>query len=250
MRVGHRRRDQRRDPAQPVRRERDRAAAAVGADRAAGGGGEADEPLFRPALDAAVEVRHVAGEPEQLQLEREHERVERRPRRSARGDHVEPVEKARQRRECALVRLLLGEELQHRLGADQPDREPIGILARLVVGGAQVGSGHRLQLAGALVEHQLDVRERLEPAAEARLRAPDALRDRADAATVGGVDVEHAVGLAEPERTEHDRFGSVRPGHPPSLERAPDGNRPGHPVLRSLSRMEYLNETRRFRQSV
>ena len=74
------------------------------------------------------------------------------------------------------------------------------------------------------MQHQLDVRERLEPAAEAGLRPPHALGDGADPAAVGRVDVEDAVGLAEPERTEHDRFGSVRPGHPPSLERPADGN--------------------------
>jgi glutaredoxin 3 len=105
--------------------------------------------------------------------------------------------------------------------------------------GTQIRSGHRLQLARALVQHQLDVRERLEPAAEARLRPPDALRDRADATTIRRVDVEDAVGLAEPERTEHDRFGSVRPRHSPSLELPPDGNRPAlNYVVRAMSRIQ------------
>ena len=103
---------------------------------------------------------------------------------------------------------------------------------------AQVGAGDGLQLAGALVQHQLDVRERLEPAAEARLRPPHALRHRADAAAVGGVDVQDAVGLAEPERAEHDRFGSVRPGHLSSLETAADGNDPAlFPVVGAMSRI-------------
>ena len=178
-----------------------------------GRGQIADEPFDGAALDAAVEMRHVARDPEQLQLEGEDERVERRNGGRAGRDHVEPVEEAGQRGERALVRLLLGEEPQHRLGADQADREPVGILPRLVVGGAQVGSGHRLQLAGALVQHQLDVRERLEPAAEARLRPPHALRDGAHAAALGRVDVQHPIGLAEPERAQHDRLRPVRPRH-------------------------------------
>ena len=105
--------------------------------------------------------------------------------------------------------------------------------------GAQVGAGHGLQLAGALVQHQLDVRERLEPAAETGLRPPHALGDGADAAAVGRVDMEDTVGLAEPERAEHDRFGSVRPGHSPSLERPADGNDSApSAVVRPVSRIE------------
>jgi hypothetical protein len=128
-------------------------------------------------------------------------------------DLVEPVEEAREGRERPVVRLLLGEEAQHRLGADQPHREPVRILARFVMRRAQVRPRHGLQLAGALVEHQLDVRERLEPAAEARLRPPHALGDCADAAAVGRVRVQHPVGLAEPERAEDDRFRPVGAAH-------------------------------------
>ena len=103
-------------------------------------------------------------------------------------------------------------EAQHRLGADQADGEPVRILARRVVGRAQIGARDRLQLARALVQHQLDVRERLEPRAEARLRLADALRDRADPAAVGRVDVQDPVGLAEPERAKHDRLGLCTSG--------------------------------------
>ena len=56
---------------------------------------------------------------------------------------------------------------------------------------------------------ELDVRERLEPRAEARLRLADALRDRADAAAVERVEVEDAVGLAEADRAQHDGLGLV-----------------------------------------
>ena len=66
-------------PAIPSLRESDRARArARAADRPACSGQIADELLLGAALDAAAEVRQVAGEPQELELEREHERVERR----------------------------------------------------------------------------------------------------------------------------------------------------------------------------
>ena len=63
------------------------------------------------------------------------------------------------------------------------------------------------------MEHELDMRERLEPRPEARLRLADALRDRADASAVCRVQVEDAIRLAEPERAQHDRLGLVAAGH-------------------------------------
>src|SRR5439155_19782763 len=90
----------------------------------------------------------------------------------------------------------------------------------------EVDARHRLPLALPLVEDRLDVRERLEPRAESRLRPADALRDGADAAAVERVQVEDAVGLAEPERAEHDRLGLVgAAGHArSSLGRGGAGN--------------------------
>jgi len=72
-------------------------------------------------------MRQVAREPEQLELEREPERVERRPRTAVRRV-VEKIEEARHRGERALVRLLLTEEAQHRLGADHPDGKAVVVL--------------------------------------------------------------------------------------------------------------------------
>ena len=57
------------------------------------------------------------------------------------------------------------------------------------------------------MEQQLDVRERLEPRAEARLRLAHALRDRSHAAAVVRVQVQDAIGLAEAERPQHDGLG-------------------------------------------
>src|SRR5437899_2475338 len=71
-----------------------------------------------------------------------------------------------------------------------------------------------LQLAGALVEHKLDMRQRPEPRPEARIRLADPLRDGHDAPAHERVHVQHAVRLPEPERAQDDRFGLVRaPGH-------------------------------------
>ena len=77
----------------------------------------------------------------------------------------------------------------------------------------ELDPGHRVQLAGALVQHQLGVRQRLEPGAEARLRLAHALRDRADPSALAGIDVEDAIRLGEPQRTEHDGLRLVRPPH-------------------------------------
>ena len=75
----------------------------------------------------------------------------------------------------------------------------------------------RAQLARALVQQELDVREGLEAATEARLRLAHPFRDGADATVLGRVHVEDPVGLAEPERAQHDRLGLGAPGHEPSL---------------------------------
>ena len=129
-RLGERAREQRLDPDDPCRRERRARRRAAAADRAARLRRVADERhVVGAALGAARQVRQVAGEPEQLELERERERVERRPRRARGSSSSSDVEEARQRRERALVPLLLGEEAQHRLGADQPDAEPVRLLA-------------------------------------------------------------------------------------------------------------------------
>ena len=112
---------------------------------------------------------------------------------------VERLEKPRQRREGLLVRLLLGEEAQHRLEPDHPDLQPIRVGADPVVGVDERGTGDGLELAAPLVEHELDVGERLEARAEPRLGLADALGDRPDASPVLGVDVQDAVGFAEPE---------------------------------------------------
>ena len=93
------------------------------------------------------------------------ERIQRRAS-GERLEVVEQVEKTRQRLKRPRVRLLLREEAQHGLGAEQADTEPVLLLARLVVRTEKLHSRDRLQLARALIQHQLDVRKRFEPRAE------------------------------------------------------------------------------------
>ena len=123
-RVRERAREQRLDRADPARAQPERLGLrrARAADGAAGARRVADERrIGRATLGAAREMREIAGEPQELELERQAERVERRPLRRVRG-LVEEIEEARQRRERARVRLLLGEQPEHRLGADEADR--------------------------------------------------------------------------------------------------------------------------------
>src|SRR5205085_11248540 len=115
--------------------------AAHGAARASG---ERLERVGRTALDAARQVRQVPGEPEQLQLEAEDERIDGRSCRRG-GRLVEQVEEACERAEGPLVRLRLAEEPQHRLGADQADVEAVRLLAAQAVRAQQLDAGDRLQ---------------------------------------------------------------------------------------------------------
>ena len=70
------RREEALDPGEPVGREREGPRGVTPADGAPGARGEAGEALSSTALDARRDVREVAREPEELELEREAERVE------------------------------------------------------------------------------------------------------------------------------------------------------------------------------
>ena len=73
-------------------------------------------------------------------------------------------------------------------------------------------AGHGVELPTTLVEDELHVGEGLQTSAETRLRLANALRDGADPTPFVCVQVEHAVGFAEPERAEHDRLGGRSTG--------------------------------------
>ena len=208
-----RRPQQRLDHGDGVLRQADRAGAgARAAHRSPARREIPDEIALGTALDTAPEVRQIAGEPQELQLEPERQRVDGRTGRQ-RGQLVERVQEPCERRERPLVRLLLGVEPQHRLQPDQPDLQAIRVRARAVVRADEGGAGHRVELAAAVMEDELDVRERLEPPAEPRLGLPHPFRHRAYPAAVERVEMEDAIGLAELERTEDDGLGRIRTGH-------------------------------------
>ena len=85
-------------------------------------------------------MRQEALEPEQLQLEREDERIDRGPPTRLRHPRVQRIEKSRQGEERAIVPLLFCIETEHRLEADQPDLEADygAWLPMLVVGGQKL----------------------------------------------------------------------------------------------------------------
>ena len=86
-------------------------------------------------------------------------------------------------------------------------------LAQLGMGVDGLGGGDRAEFAATLVKDQLGAKEGLEAAAEARARAAHPLGYRADAAALGGVEMEHAIGLAEADRAQHHGLGLERSGH-------------------------------------
>ena len=92
-------------------------------------GQERDESVIRSALDAALEMRQEALDPEQLELEGEHERIERGPPARLRLPDVERLEEPRQGEEGAVVPLLLGVEAEHRLEPDEPGLQPVRVRA-------------------------------------------------------------------------------------------------------------------------
>ena len=79
----------------------------------------------------------------------------------------------------------------------------------------QIDTGHRLQLARAHVQEDLGMRKRFEPRAESGLRLPNPFRDGTDPSAVEGVQVEHAVRLAQAKRAQDHGLGPIRasPGH-------------------------------------
>ena len=78
------------------------------------------------------------------------------------------------------VRVAVVEHARHGLAGAGGAVERAGVLAQARVGGHRLGAGDGQQLAAALVEHEVEPEERLQPAAEARARAAHALGDRAD----------------------------------------------------------------------
>ena len=98
------------------------------------------------------------------------------------------------------------EQPQHRVaGAGAGgQRRAGGAQARVAVDRRHVG--HRHQVAAAFVQDQVEPEERLQAAAEARLRFARALGDRAEAAPRLRVEMEDPVRLAVADAAQHDRL--------------------------------------------
>ena len=86
-----------------------------------------------------------------------------------------------------------------RLEPDHPGLQAIRVCADPVVGVDERGTCHGFELAPTLVEHELDMGERLQARSEPRLGLANALGDSSHASPVLGIDMQDAVGFAEPE---------------------------------------------------
>jgi hypothetical protein len=159
-------------------------------------------------------VRQIPRQPEQLQLKRKSERIERGARRS-RLELVDKVEESCQGLERSRVPFLLCEQAQHRLGPDEPNPEPVLLLSDGVMRVQQLDSRDGLKLSRPLVQQHLDMGERLEARAEPRLRLADSLCDSADTTSVERVEVKDPIRFPQSEGAKDNRLSSVRasPGH-------------------------------------
>ncbi len=146
-------------------------------------------------------------------MEGEDQRVEGRLGGKSRLDGVQQVEKSSEGVESTRVRVSLEEEAQHRLEADVADRKPVAVGAAQIVGADEIDAGHGVELSPPLVQHRLDMAERLESAPEAGFRLACALRDRSGAAPLEREEMEHAVGLAVANRPQDDGLGLPRARH-------------------------------------
>ena len=119
------------------------------------------------------------------------------------GPVVEHGEPAVEQQEQALAGLaLLGDridDLDHRARGE----DTIEVVAQVGerVDDRHLGDGVEVR---ALVQHDVDVGERLEAPTEAALGLPHALRDGADLAVVGAEDHDDAMGLPERVAAQHD----------------------------------------------
>jgi hypothetical protein len=81
------------------------------------------------------------------------------------------------------------------------------MVAQRGVGGDRVDAGHRVQVATALVQDRVDVKERLEPGSEPTAGPARALGDRRHAPVARRVQMKDAIRLSVADRAQHDRLG-------------------------------------------
>ena len=134
-----------------------------------------------------------------------------RPARS--GVAVEQGELVGQQVVDAGVRVAVVEDARDRLAGARGAVERAAVLAQARVGGDGLDRGDREHVAAALVEHEVEAEERLEPPAEARLGLAHALGDRAHSSARRGIQVEDAVRFAVADGAQDDAFGFYRSGY-------------------------------------
>ncbi len=117
------------------------------------------------------------------------------------------------------------EQPQHRVAGLGRALERLAPFTQRGVGVDSLGGGHRAEVAATLVQYERDARAGLEPPTEPRASPSNPLGDRADTAAFAGVEMQNAVGLAEADRAQDDRFRLEGPGHQPTLEDASDALR-------------------------
>jgi hypothetical protein len=157
-------------------------------------------------------VRQVARERQQLQLEGQAEPVVL----GVRGALERPGKQLQEPAQALVgpwIRLGLGEQLQHRLRPDLADRQRVAVGPHLLLRADDVGARDGVQLAAALVQDQRGARQRLQPRSEARAGLAHALGDRVHAPPLERVQVQHAVGLREADRSQHHGVGLVASAH-------------------------------------
>src|SRR3954468_8959626 len=188
--------------------ECERVRLARAADDAAGSPREADDVLAIAARRAAGEMRREARGQQQLEPERERVRAAG-PRRLG----VEQRELVREQVVDARVRVAVVEDPRHGLARARRAVERPGVLPEPRVRRDRLRRRDRQEVAAPLVEHQVQAEERLQPAAEARARLAHALCDRAQSATMRGIQVEDPVRFAVADGPENDRLGLLRSGY-------------------------------------
>ena len=122
---------------------------------------------------------------------------------------IEMAQRGLQQIEQWGLRRALHREAVGELGAVPPRGDAPEILAERRIDRLRLRAGEHVQLAAArkLIG---GVRERLRVPGHPARRATDPLRDDVDLAEVAREENEDAVGFAEVDRPEDDRFGAVR----------------------------------------
>jgi magnesium transporter len=183
----------------------------IAADDPAGSRGKAHYLLPAPAAGTACQLGQEAGREQQLQPEGEQVCGTGR-----RWIRVEQLQLPAEQVVGGDVRLSLADQAQKRLAGAGRRAQRGAVLAQAGIALDRLRPRDGVQLSPALVEDQPEAEERLEPAAKARSRAADSLRDSPDTPARARIQVQNAIRLTEANRAQHDGFGLVVARHGPN----------------------------------